>query len=134
MLTTTVTYNQGAAQSGLQIARSHPSTGALFGPSHEYCRAELLLFLCCCAVAEMNYDAATEDEPAGEVLLRGPQLFSGYYKQVGLHLIFVLLCTHVQAPKHMQAPKRSCCQQQVPVTGSPFVPVLTAGLQPCHQC
>ena len=31
----------------------------------------------------MNYDAATEDEPAGEVLLRGPQLFSGYYKQVG---------------------------------------------------
>lgn len=32
--------------------------------------------------AEMDYDAATEDEPAGEVLLRGPQLFSGYYKQV----------------------------------------------------
>lgn len=31
---------------------------------------------------EMDYNAATEDEPAGEVLLRGPQLFSGYYKQV----------------------------------------------------
>jgi len=33
------------------------------------------------SVPEMGYDAATEDEPAGEVLLRGPQLFSGYYKQ-----------------------------------------------------
>jgi hypothetical protein len=32
---------------------------------------------------EMDYNAATEVEPAGEVLLRGPQLFSGYYKQVG---------------------------------------------------
>jgi long-subunit acyl-CoA synthetase (AMP-forming) len=28
----------------------------------------------------MNYDAAKDEEPAGEVLLRGPQLFSGYYK------------------------------------------------------
>jgi hypothetical protein len=33
--------------------------------------------------AEMNYDATSEVEPAGEVLLRGPQLFSGYYKAVG---------------------------------------------------
>ncbi|WIA35224.1 hypothetical protein OEZ86_003686 [Tetradesmus obliquus] len=33
------------------------------------------------SVPEMNYDALNEAEPAGEVLLRGPQLFSGYYKQ-----------------------------------------------------
>lgn len=32
---------------------------------------------------EMNYDATSDVEPAGEVLLRGPQLFSGYYKAVG---------------------------------------------------
>jgi hypothetical protein len=43
------------------------------------------LALCCltCCCAEMNYDALSETEPAGEVMLRGPQLFSGYYKQVG---------------------------------------------------
>jgi hypothetical protein len=39
-----------------------------------------------CLCTEMNYEAATDDEPAGEVLLRGPQLFSGYYKQVGVRL------------------------------------------------
>lgn len=32
------------------------------------------------SVPEMNYDALGE-QPAGEVLLRGPGLFSGYYKQ-----------------------------------------------------
>ncbi|KAF8060497.1 LACS4 [Scenedesmus sp. PABB004] len=33
------------------------------------------------SVPEMNYDATDAAAPAGEVLLRGPQLFSGYYKQ-----------------------------------------------------
>jgi long-subunit acyl-CoA synthetase (AMP-forming) len=47
------------------------------------CQQSLLLLLLLCA-AEMNYDALNEAEPAGEVLLRGPQLFSGYYKQVRL--------------------------------------------------
>jgi len=31
--------------------------------------------------AEMNYDASDPAKPAGEVLLRGPCLFDGYYKQ-----------------------------------------------------
>lgn len=31
--------------------------------------------------AEMNYDALDAERPAGEVLLRGPGLFSGYFKQ-----------------------------------------------------
>ena len=39
----------------------------------------LLLFVPLSA-SEMNYDATKSEEPAGEVLLRGPQLFSGYYK------------------------------------------------------
>eukprot|EP00878_Enallax_costatus_P014704 GHUV01015380.1.p1 GENE.GHUV01015380.1~~GHUV01015380.1.p1 ORF type:complete len:524 (+),score=162.60 GHUV01015380.1:1230-2801(+) len=33
------------------------------------------------SVPDMGYDATKEVEPAGEVLLRGPQLFSVYYKQ-----------------------------------------------------
>ncbi|KAL6748618.1 hypothetical protein V8C86DRAFT_3146505 [Haematococcus lacustris] len=36
------------------------------------------------SVPEMNYDALDPNEPKGEVLLRGPSLFSGYYKQQGL--------------------------------------------------
>lgn len=44
----------------------------------------------CCALvyAEMGYDATKDDEPVGEVMLRGPQQFTGYYKQV--HGIAVL--------------------------------------------
>ena len=29
----------------------------------------------------MGYDATSADAPAGEVLLRGPVMFSGYYRQ-----------------------------------------------------
>lgn len=45
----------------------------------------LLTPAACAAVllSEMGYDATKDDEPVGEVLLRGPQLFSGYFKQVG---------------------------------------------------
>ncbi len=32
-------------------------------------------------IAEMKYDALDAEAPAGEILLRGPGLFSGYYKQ-----------------------------------------------------
>lgn len=35
------------------------------------------------AVPEMGYDPAAEP-PTGEVCIRGPGLFSGYYKQPGL--------------------------------------------------
>ncbi len=41
------------------------------------------------AAPEMNYDATNEAEPAGEVLLRGPQIFSGYYKQVSVQRLLV---------------------------------------------
>lgn len=47
-------------------------------------------------LVEMNYDATNPQQPAGEVLLRGPQLFSGYYKQVGVCGGF-------------EAPALSCC-------------------------
>ncbi|KAI8471525.1 MAG: hypothetical protein J3K34DRAFT_416911 [Monoraphidium minutum] len=33
------------------------------------------------SVPEMNYDATDKEAPSGEVLLRGPCLFTGYYKQ-----------------------------------------------------
>jgi hypothetical protein len=58
-----------------------------------------LLLRCLVLLAEMNYDALSETEPAGEVLLRGPQLFSGYYKQVSTapastsSCALLLLCT-----------------------------------------
>lgn len=65
----------------------------------QICQPPLVFAAVMCAV-EMNYDALSETEPAGEVLLRGPQLFSGYYKQVrgcdaqlaSIHIIQYMAC------------------------------------------
>jgi acyl-CoA synthetase (AMP-forming)/AMP-acid ligase II len=69
----------------------------------------------------MNYDALNEAEPAGEVLLRGPQLFSGYYKQVRQKVaaaaaaavvavvLLKLLLVHVAAD--IVEPRNGCCDR-----------------------
>jgi hypothetical protein len=61
----------------------------------------------------MNYDALNEAEPAGEVLLRGPQLFSGYYKQVGLAVFgdvsMLPFCAVIQRCLSLSLRARSHC-------------------------
>lgn len=87
----------------------------------------------------MNYDAAKEDQPAGEVLLRGPQIFSGYHKQVGRPLLRccalpALWCSCTCAPAcgdrgvlHAQRPPHPavCASHRHP----PSAPWQLAGMQ-----